>query len=183
MPIGAVITTGISLVSGVVDLFKKEPTPEEQQQKAGVWYNMLADWVHNQPQDSYKFGARWKDLLPFKQSGTKSDFINNNINGKSYDSIVNTLCGKINDELVKGGFPKLSNKAILDGMQAGNQGIISSASQGDISGNVLRMDEPLDTTGNQEESKTFFFITVLTALSGLILAFSLGAFNKKKRRK
>lgn len=177
-----VIDDVISLGGEIIGLFTpREPTPEEQKAKAGVWYNMLSDWVNNQPQDSVTFGAKWKDFLPFAQSKTKTSFINNNINGKSYDSIVNTLVGKINDELVKGGFPRMSKDAILTGMGAGGSVADTSGGLSISGGDILTGSAPLGEAENAKESKNFFLIMLGVVFVGLIAIINFTDFKKKRR--
>lgn len=179
MPITEILTGGVGIVGTIIDLFHNEPTPEEQKAKAGVWYKMLEDWVHNKP-DSYAFATKWKDFLPFAEKRTKEDFLNNNIRGKSYDFVVNVLVGKINDELKKGGFTPLDKEEILQGMGAGS-GIIDSSLNTSTSGNLpLSPITTIDTVGAREESKTFFYIMSLLAVSAAVLWIS---FRPKKRRR
>lgn len=178
-----VIDDAIGLVTGVVGLFTpKEPTPQEQKAKAGVWYNMLSDWEHNQPQDSYEFGAKWKNLLPFAQTNTKTNFINNNINGKSFSQIEQVLVDKINDELIKGGFPMMSKDSILSGMGVGG-GVADTSGGLSTSGgvNLGGTPAPLGEAENAKESKNFFLIVLGVVFVGLIVIINFTNFKKKRR--
>jgi hypothetical protein len=165
----------------IVGLFEDDPSPEEQRAKAGVWYNMLDDWVNNQPQNSTSFGSKWVDLLPFRQKKTKERFIAENINNKSNNDIVTTLVGKINDELVKGGFPMQSQSAILAGMGAG--GVVgdtsgSSSSSGGFT--ALKTSGSLggETMEDVNEGRTFFYVVALAVVAVLVMVF---AFRPKRR--
>lgn len=167
------VTGAIKLVTG---LFQgKEPTPQEQQAKAGVWYAMLKDWTseNRTAQDSFAFGSKWQSKLPFSQNSTKRNFIANNIAGKESNFIISTLCGKINDELIKGGYDPLSDSAILAGMGRG-QSIADQTKTTSVNASPLLGSIP-DTSDNiagNQESKMYFIITILLSVAGLILIFS-----------
>lgn len=177
MPIDAIL----GLVQTGIDLFVKEPTPEEQRAKAGVWYNMLDDWVNNQPQTSIAFGDKWESLLPFSSKSTKRRFIENWIDNKSDAAIKSALVGKINDELVKGGFTRMSSDSILAGIGAGDQVLDTSSSGSSTSPLGGQSLADLFTPGDVEESKTFFYIMAIVASAVLVLVLALKP-NKKRRR-
>lgn len=173
------IDTILGTVNTIIGLIDKPPTPEEQRAKAGVWYNMLDDWINNQPQTSIAFGDRWETFLPFKQKSTKRRFIQNNIDNKSDNMIRRTLIDKINDELVKGGFTKMSDSSILSGMGGGGGILDTSSSAG--SSSTLSLSPGNDLQPNDiQESKTFFYIMAIVASAALILFLS---FKPKKRRR
>lgn len=184
MAVGAVLGTGITLVGQAIDAFKpKEPTPEEQKAKAGVWYSMLQNWVTVQPQSSESFGSKWVDMLPFAQKSTKQRFISENISGKSYDYIISVLVGKINDELVKGGFSPVSESSVLAGMGAGDN-VVNTAKSASVTPSTSifkdQAGKSLGTVEDVNESRTFFYIMSLLAVAGLLLFFGFG--KKGKRR-
>jgi len=177
------ITEAIEGVKAVIGLFEDDPSPEEQRAKAGVWYNMLDDWVNNQPQTSNSFGSKWVDLLPFRQKKTKERFIQENINNQSSNAIISTLVRKINDELIKGGFPMQSQSAILAGM--GSTGAVADSS-GSVSSSggfeALKTSGSLggETMQDVNEGRTFFYVIGLGVLAALIMVF---AFRPKRRRR
>lgn len=177
MPIAEVIS---GVITGIELLRPKEPTPEEQKQKAGVWYRMLQNWVSDVNQDTIVFGSRWVDQLPFSQRGTRERFIQNNITGQSSDTIINTLVGKINDELIKGGFSTVSREVVLSGMGIG--GAVSDSSVNTaVSGGLVTDDSaPFATMQDVNESKTFFYVMALVASGALIAWYS---FRPKKKRR
>lgn len=178
----AILTEAVGLTKELIQIFTpKEPTPEEQKAKAGVWYRMLQDFVINKRTPD-ALAAAWRDQLPFAQKSTKQKFVDNNIKGKDYDSIVNTLIGKINDELVKGGFDAMPTSTILEGMGAGansvqpsNMAKISAISN---TGYPIQDLEPV-TAAN--ESRNYFYAGALLLIGIGVFAWSI--FKKKKRRR
>jgi hypothetical protein len=181
MAIGEAISFATNLIGSFIP---DPPTPEEQRKKAGVWYNMFIDWNRNKPSNE-AFISTWQNMLPFRQTKTKKNFMNNQIRGKSFDEVANVLIDKINDELIKGGLPRVSKDMVLDGV---------GISGGSVSGsgmNVNRVSPGLgessfisDDPNGDTESKSFFLFAGLGAIALAIGLFNLfGDGMRKKRRR
>ena len=180
----AILTEAIGIAKDAIQIFKpKEPTPEEQKQKAGVWYRMLQDFVINQRTPN-QLATAWRDQLPFAQKATKQRFMDNNIIGKSNDEIINTLVAKINDELIKGGFSSLSRNDILSGMGAGVDSVLPSNSSkisagAGSSGSGLLDD--IERVTDVNESRNYFYAGALLLVAVGVFAWS--KIKTKKRRR
>ena len=150
----------IGITKEVIGLFTgPQPTPEQQKQKAGVWYNMLMDWSKNQP-DTNTFITRWQSRLPFKQNSTKDRFMINNIAGRSFESVQDVLVDKINDELIKGGLQTVGKDAILSGMNATGNALSSAVSP--TSGGVTSI--PDFSQPGMDKNNSMFIVWGLAAI-------------------
>lgn len=179
----AILSEAVGLITDISGIFKgKEPTPEEQKQKAGVWYKMLQDFVLNN-RSSQQLASLWRDQLPFAQKSTKQRFMNNNIVGKSNDFIINVLVGKINDELIKGGFQAITKETILSGMGAGSLTAESPAGLSVVNAGAGVSDltaTDLDVR-DVNESRIYFFVGAVLLLTVGVLTWLF--FIPKKRRR
>jgi hypothetical protein len=179
MPIGDII----GIAQTAIGLFNNEPSPEERRQKAGVWYQILGDWVRDVNQDSNQFADKWQDFLPFKQSGTKKSFMRDAVRGKSSDQIIDNFVRKINDQYSAAGMPPVTRFQVLSQMGYSG-GVQSSAQSTPVSGGVnltgTASGLPAGSVDEVQESKTFFYVMALIASAVLIFVFS---FKKPKRRR
>ena len=185
------ITGGVSLLKGVATLFQaKEPTPEEQKAKAGVWYRMLQYYVTKDVSDK-TLRIAFLNQLPFKQKSTKERFFDNNIMGQSKNHIIDVLIEKINDELVKGGFTSLTRNDILSGMGVSDFGSSSGTTSTIGSPNpVLTSGRSLttgSTTGSAESSFSNVIDTEVNESRNLFYGFVgvlalIGVFFFTKRK-
>lgn len=178
----AVFSEIVELIPDVIGIFKpKEPTPEEQKQKAGVWYKMLQDFVLNEPTPD-ALANSWRDQLPFKQKSTRRRFVDNNIRNQSTDVIIDVLVGKINDELVKGGFAAISKTAILSGMGVSGLTVESPAGLSAVNAGVV--DDSLGSSfegTDANESRIYFYAIGLIALFAGVMTYLFYNPNKKRR--
>ena len=169
MPIADIISLG----QDVIGLFQgKEPTPEEQRKKAGVWNNMLKDWTSEDRavSDTYPFASKWESRLPFSQKGTKRDFMNNEIKGKDSETVINTLVEKVNDELTKGGFSPLSRSSILAGMSTGGSVFSSMSNSANTASPLIgQISKDVSAPIDKGESNKYFIVTVLLGIAAFIL--------------
>lgn len=162
MAIGAIISSGIGIVT---DIFNRtKPSPAEQKAKAGVWYDMLRDWTKNTPSES-TFISRWQSRLPFRQSGTKSNFMNNEIRSNTFEGVQDVLVGKINDELLKGGLPSLSKPEVLAGMNTGGQ--INASAVLPTTGSVTSGLDSLNPS-MQDKNRNVFYVAGLAVIALII---------------
>ena len=115
----AIIAAIPVLFKSITNIFGQKVTPEAQAQKAGVWGAMLTEFLTNTSMTGAELGQKWQNQLPFKQSGTKSDFVRDRLNGKSRSSIIDHLVQKINDELVKGKLPGITKAELMNNFYAG----------------------------------------------------------------
>ncbi len=122
---GGFIATAVQVVTSifpsVINMFGQQVSPQEQAQKAGVWGNMLQEFLLNPNMPGEVLGRTWKDQLPFRQSSTKSRFVSNNLTGKSRNFIIGHLIEKINDEFVKAGLPTISKDRIMANFNEGKR--------------------------------------------------------------
>jgi hypothetical protein len=176
MPIADII----GIVQTGIGLFNNEPSPEERKQKAGVWYQILGDWVSDTTQDTNRFADKWQDFLPFKQSGTKASFMRDAVRGQSSDMIINNFVRKINDQYSAAGLPPVTRAQVLAqmGYSGGVQSTMNNTgvSSGNVSPNLSGL--PSGTIDEVQESKTFFYVLTLIASAVLVFVF---AFKGKKR--
>ena len=185
MPIGAIIGIATTAYGAIKNagLFDNEPSPEERVQKAGVWYQVLGDWLSDVNQDTNRFADKWQDFLPFKQSGTKASFMRDAVRGKSSDQIIDNFVRKINDQYSAANMPPVTRFQVLSQMGYSG-GVTSSAQSTPVSGNVQLSNVsglPSGTIDEVEESKTFFYVMALIASAVLIFVFAFKKPNKRRR--
>ncbi len=116
--IGTAIAIVDSIFRTVTNIFGEKVTPEAQRAKAGVWGAMLQEFLLNPQMTGAELAVKWKSSLPFKESGTKDRFVQNNLIGQSREYITNHLVEKINDEYIKGGIPPIDINTILSNVSS-----------------------------------------------------------------